>query len=225
MTAPEDWCEQMLGYQFSDIDLLKQALTHRSASGPNNERLEFLGDAVLGLVIANAIYLEKTAAPEGALSRFRSGLVRRETLVDLARELNLGQVISMGSGERRSGGHQRQSVLANALEAIFGAILLDGGYNAAKQTILGVYSSRLVSLPAESELKDAKTRLQEWLQARRLPPPEYPLLDVSGADHARTFTVSCRLPALDLETNGSGTSRRRAEQAAAIEALEQLPND
>lgn len=222
MTTSEDWCFSRLGYRFSDSDLLKQALTHRSVSTNHNERLEFLGDAVLGLSIARALYDEKPEVREGGLSRFRAGLVRRETLADVAREIDLGLRVELGSGERRSGGNQRISVLADALEAVIGAILLDGGFAAANDVVLRIFSGRLENLPHELDLIDPKTRLQEYLQGKQLPPPEYSLADVSGAEHARTFNVRCRIAAFDLEARGIGTSRRRAEQAAASVALEQL---
>lgn len=225
MTGSEDWCVKRLGYQFSDSTLLEQALTHRSASTLNNERLEFLGDAVLGLNIARALYDHQPNAREGSLSRFRADLVRRETLAEVAREIELGAHIEMGSGERRSGGNQRTSVLANAFEAVIGAIFLDGGYAAARDVVLHIFSDRLTHLPDEADLIDAKTRLQEYLQGRQLPPPEYLLIEISGADHARSFDVCCRIPAYDLEATGHGTSRRRAEQAAATAALEKLANE
>jgi ribonuclease-3 len=148
--------------------------------------------------------------------------VRRESLADLAREIDLGAHLELGGGERRSGGNQRASVLADALEAVIGAILLDGGFSGANDAVLRIFSSRLENLPHELELIDPKTRLQEYLQSRQLPPPDYSLADVSGADHARTFDMQCRIPALDLEAKGIGTSRRRAEQAAASAALELL---
>ncbi len=222
MNRSDVWSEAKFGYVFQDQRLLEQALTHRSASAAHNERLEFLGDAVLGLVITMALYKLKPDAREGSLSRFRAALVCGETLAEIAGDFEFGGVIQMGSGEQRTGGHQRQSVLANALEAFFGAVLLDGGYPAAEQVIEHVYADRLEHLPEETALKDPKTRLQEWLQARQLPPPEYQLLDVSGAAHAQRFRVSCCTGALEKETAGSGTSRRRAEQAAATAALEQL---
>lgn len=225
MTTCEDWSIDRLGYQFSDSDLLKQALTHRSASKHHNERLEFLGDAVLGLSIARALFDQKPEVREGGLSRFRAGLVRRESLADLAREIDLGAHLELGGGERRSGGNQRTSVLADALEAVIGAILLDGGFSVANDAVLRIFSSRLANLPHELELVDPKTRLQEYLQSRQLPPPDYSLAHVSGADHARTFDVQCRIPALDVEAEGIGTSRRRAEQAAASAALELLQDD
>ena len=225
MTESGNWCEKALGYQFSDDDLLSRALTHRSAGGSNNERLEFLGDAVLGLTIAKAMFDAKPDADEGVLHLFRVDLVRRETLADLARELDLGGQLHMSPDQYQTGGHQRASVLANALEAVFGAIFVDGGYVPARDAILRVYAERLGSLPAAAGLKDAKSRLQELLQARKLPPPDYSLADTSGSDHARIFEAACRVDALDLTTYGSGTSRQRAEQAAALAALGTLADE
>ncbi len=220
--SPDDWAKSHLEYEFSDQRLLEQALTHRSASALHNERLEFLGDAVLGAVVAKAVFDLKPDDTEGALSRFRSQLVRRDTLAALARELRLPAQIRLGSGERRSGSHQRDSVLANALEAVFGAVFLDGGYAAASDLIERLLADRLQNMPTESALKDAKTRLQEWLQAKQLPPPDYELTGLSGAAHRQTFRVICRVQAFGLEMSASGSSRRRAEQAAASLALEQL---
>lgn len=224
MTEAVDWCQKVLDYRFTDEGLLAQALTHKSASSTNNERLEFLGDSVLGLSIARAVYAAKPDVREGGLSRFRSRLVRRETLAEIARDLDIGAQLILGGGERRSGGHQRSSVLANALEAVFGAILLDGGFEAANATILHLFDDRLINLPDEADLVDAKTRLQEHLQGRKVAPPDYSLVGATGADHAKTFEVICRVPALDLEVTGTGRSRRRAEQAAATRLLEQLPD-
>jgi ribonuclease-3 len=222
VTSAGAWCKKKLGYQFSDNDLLTRALTHRSASADHNERLEFLGDAVLGLSVARALFSNRPDAREGTLSRYRSGLVRRETLAEVAAETGLGDWIEMGAGERRSGGNQRMSVLADGLEAVLGAIYLDGGYERANEVILQIFAERLANLPAEEELIDPKTRLQEYLQARQQPPPAYSLVDSAGAAHARTFRVVCAIAALGLEISGTGTSRRRAEQAAAETALEQF---
>jgi len=224
VTKSEDWCLSQLGYKFSDSGLLEQALTHRSASKNHNERLEYLGDALLGFSIARALYDQKQDVREGGLSRFRADLVRSESLAELAREIDLGTCLQLGIGERRSGGNQRASVLADALEAVLGAIFLDGGFTAADEVVLRIFSSRLENLPDEIDLIDPKTRLQEYLQGKQLPPPEYSLADVSGAEHARSFNVRCKIPAFDLEARGIGTSRRRAEQAAASIALEQLQN-
>lgn len=222
MTTLANWSSSTLGYRFVDERLLEQALTHRSASGIHNERLEFLGDAVLGMVVARALYAARPDAREGALSRYRSGLVRKETLAQLARELKLGAELRMGGGEHRAGGHQRSSVLADALEAIFGAILLDGGVDAVSDVITRLFASRLAELPDEADLVDAKTSLQERLQARGMPPPAYEVLDASGPPHARVFRSRCLVSELNLETTGTGGSRRAAEQAAAGAALEQL---
>ncbi len=222
MTQAEDWSKDRLGYQFADLSLLEQALTHRSAKLANNERLEFLGDAVLGFVIAQEVFLRKPDAPEGAMSRFRAHLVRRDTLAELARELQLGDQVQLGDGERRTGGHQRTSVLADALEALFGSVLLDGGIEAVAAVIRKLFATRLENLPTEAELLDAKTALQELLQARGLGLPVYTLEGTSGASHSQTFTVSCVVDAFELSTQGQGNSRRKAEQKAAAKALENL---
>lgn len=222
MSSRPGWAKDKIGYQFADPDLLELALTHRSASARNNERLEFLGDAVLGVVIARAIFSRRPDAGEGTLSRIRSRLVRGETLADMARELRLGSLIRFGSGEVRTGGHQRSSILSNVLEAIFGAIYLDGGMPEAERVILSLFKDRLAELPTEQELTDAKTRLQEWLQARGHRPPAYSVNDVSGAAHAQTFEVVCTVEALGLTVAGHGASRRIAEQEAASRALDQL---
>jgi ribonuclease-3 len=225
VTTAVDWCLKVLGYRFTDEALLAQALTHRSAASNNNERLEFLGDSVLGLSIAHAVYTAKPDIREGGLSRFKSGLVRRETLFEVAQELDLGAQLIMGSGERGTGGPQRSSILANGLEAVFGAIFLDGGFAAADDVILRLFGDRLANLPGEADLVDPKTRLQEYLQSRKVAPPDYSLIGTVGADHAKTFEVICRVPTLELEVAGTGTSRRRAEQAAATHLLEQLLDD
>jgi ribonuclease-3 len=222
VTARSDWAERRLGYRFADESLLELALTHRSASGCNNERLEFLGDAVLGAVIAAHLYQRRPEAGEGALSRVRARLVRGETLAEIAREIELGAHLRLGSGETRSGGHQRGSTLSNALEALFGAIYLDSGMHAAERAILGLFAARLADLPQEAELTDPKTRLQEWLQARGLAPPAYSVCNVDGAAHAQTFEVSCSVAPLGVQGGGHGTSRRIAEQEAASRVLEQL---
>lgn len=225
MTAATDWSASRLGYRFVDQKLLEQALTHRSAGGWHNERLEFLGDAVLGMVIALSLYEKEPGAREGALSRYRSRLVRKETLAEMARSLDIGAQLQMGAGEHRTGGHQRSSVLADALEAVFGAILLDGGVAAASDVIRRLYADRLLTLPAEGDLVDAKTALQENLQSRGLSPPEYELLETRGAAHERTFRSQCRISQLKVATTGTGRSRRLAEQAAAARALAQLGDD
>lgn len=222
MTTVARWAREKLGYRFVDDKLLDRALTHRSASTEHNERLEFLGDAVLGLVIAEEIFHRRPDASEGTLSRSRSRLVRTETLAALAREAGLGELIRLGDGERRSGGSQRQSVLANTLEAVLGALYLDGGPEVARGAIRRLYGVRLDELPDADSLRDPKTRLQEWLQARGHQLPVYLVSKISGAPHARFFDVSCSVESLQLLARGSGRSRRGAEQEAARNALAAL---
>jgi len=214
--------EAALGYRFSDQDRLAEALTHRSAGSRNNERLEFLGDAVLSAVIADAVYHRYPDTAEGDLSRLRATLVRKETLAGLARELGLGERLTLGSGEMKSGGHRRESILADAMEAVFGAVFLDGGWEPCRALILRLYEERLRNLPHPEALKDPKTRLQEFLQARGLPLPEYRVVEEGGEPHARTFRVGCAVSGLNEEIRASGTSRRKAEQAAAQTALARL---
>jgi len=215
LTSAPRWSERALAYQFKDHRLLEQALTHRSAGGRNNERLEFLGDALLGMVVAQALYDAVPAADEGYLSRLRAHLVRRETLADVATELSLGDRITLGQGELKSGGHRRASILANGFEAVLGAVYLDGGYEAARDLVLRLLRTRLDALPPHDELKDPKTRLQERLQARGRRLPDYEIETISGEDHRQRFTAACTLPELSLRTAGEGRSRRQAEQAAA----------
>jgi len=211
--------ERALGYQFSDPGLLEQALTHRSAGKRNNERLEFLGDSILNHVIAEALYQQFPAVREGSLSRMRSSLVKGVTLAEVARELNLGDAIVLGSGERKSGGQRRDSILADALEAIAGGILLDGGYDEVRACLLRWFGDRLSAMSEASDDRDPKTRLQEYLQGRGLPLPKYALVSVEGDEHEREFLVACRLQKSGIETRGEGSSRRGAEQAAAEAAL------
>ncbi len=225
MSAAEAWVRQRLGYGFNDPGLLQLALTHRSASGLNNERLEFLGDAVLGLVIAKALYERRPDAAEGLMSRLRARLVRGETLAELSREIGIRDYLRLGSGELRSGGFQRASTLANAFEALLGAIYLDGGLPSAERVVLSVYANRLADLPADDELADPKTRLQEWLQARGLRPPVYAVTTVAGAAHAQVFEVTCLIDELGRIFGGHGASRRLAEQDAAERALTELHHD
>lgn len=208
-----------LRYSFQDQSLLIQALTHRSASSKHNERLEFLGDSVLGQVIAFQLYHRFPDASEGELSRMRASLVRENTLAEIAAELKLGDELHLGSGELKSGGFRRASILADALEAIFGAVYLDGGFAACEHMILGLYESRLEALPDGGTDKDPKTLLQEWLQARKLPLPNYELIASYGEAHAQTFHVSCVLESGEA-SEGRGSSRRRAEQQAARKILE-----
>lgn len=211
-----------LGHPFADPTLLQVALTHRSHSVPNNERLEFLGDGLLNCVIAQALYERFPDLPEGDLSRLRANLVRQDALHGLAAGLQLGNMLRLGEGELKSGGHQRPSILADALEAIFGAIFRDAGYDAARRVILDLYAPLLSDLKPGAAQKDPKTRLQEWLQGRRKPLPRYRLLEASGAAHAQRFEVVCEIDQPALRTTGHGPSRRLAEQMAAEHALKAL---
>jgi len=223
LIAPEDALLRRLGYRFREPALLVNALTHRSAGGRNNERLEFLGDAVLGMVIAEALYLRYPEASEGELSRLRAALVRKQTLAELARDLDLGEHLRLGSGELKSGGYRRESILADALEAIFGAVYLDSGFAACAAVIQGLYAARLAALPAEPvAVKDFKTRLQEHLQARHLGLPEYDVVSIRGSAHDQVFEVECRLADLGRSARGRGRSRRHAEQQAAQHMLDAL---
>jgi len=214
--------EQALGYHFAQPELLRQALTHRSHSSPHNERLEFLGDSVLNCAIALLLFRKFPALKEGELSRLRASLVRQETLAEIALELGLGEALRLGEGELKSGGFRRPSILADALEALFGAICLDAGFDAALTTIAGLYHARIERIDPRQPGKDAKTALQEWLQGRRLPLPHYQLLETHGEAHAQEFVVACEIPSLDVSVSGRGASRRAAEQAAAQAALAKL---
>jgi ribonuclease-3 len=221
----ESWLEKTLHYRFHDTSLLTQALTHRSATGSNNERLEFLGDAVLDFVISDAIFKRRPAANEGDLSKLRASLVKDTSLASLAAELGIGEFLVLGTGERKTGGHRRQSILADALEAIFGAVYLDSGFKAAADIVLRVYAQRLDELPEAEDLRDAKTRLQEWLQARQLSLPDYDLVSVSGKAHQQRFTVACMVIELSQTTEGEATTRRKAEQQAARRMLDILAGE
>jgi ribonuclease-3 len=207
-----------LGYEFNQPRLLENALTHRSANGRSNERLEFLGDSVLNFVIAEELYNSNPQASEGELSRLRASLVKGEALAEIAAGLNLGDYLRLGPGELKSGGSRRASILADTLEAIFGALYLDGGFQACRNRILCLYRERLAELPPVGDLKDPKTRLQEYLQARQQALPVYSVLNVAGEAHAQHFTVECSTER--VRTVAIGTSRRRAEQEAARKALE-----
>ena len=222
MDKAESWLSKTLHYRFKDADLLKQALTHRSAAGRNNERLEFLGDAVLDLVISDAVYKSRPDASEGDLSKLRASLVKAKTLAILAADLGIGEYLILGSGEKKTGGHRRESILADTLESLVGAVFLDSGIGAAKAIIERVFAQRLDELPAADELRDPKTRLQEWLQARGMGLPEYELVKVSGKAHKQTFEVSCRVGQTPSLTHGTSTTRRKAEQKAAADMLVKL---
>jgi len=211
-----------LGHVFSDAALLKTALTHRSFGTPNNERLEFLGDGILDFVIAAALFHRFPNLPEGDLSRLRANLVRQESLHRLALELGIGDVLRLGEGELRSGGAQRPSILADALEALFGAIYLDAGFTAAQEVIDKLYAPLIEELRPGHFQKDAKTRLQEWLQGRKKPLPRYQLMETTGAAHEQRFAVACHIDSPALRTIGHGSSRRIAEQVAAELALKEL---
>jgi len=209
------------GHPFRDPDLLRRALRHRSAGPAHNERLEFLGDALVNLIVAQSLYEHWPRADEGALTRARASLVRESALAEVARRLGLGEALELGPGELKSGGHRRDSILADTLEAVVGAIHLDAGFEACRAIVLPWFEPAIQALPTDVG-KDAKTRLQEWLQARQLPRPEYTLIDTRGQDHARVFRVACetREPARREEAEAS--SMRAAEQAAAELVLANL---
>lgn len=213
------WLAKTLNYRFSDELLFEQALTHRSSPGASNERLEFLGDAVLDFAISEVVYDAMPAADEGDLSRLRASLVKDTSLAALAAEMGLGEHIILGSGERKTGGHRRESILADALEALFGAVFLDAGYDTARKFIEETFGERLHNLPDPRELRDSKTRLQEWLQARALGLPKYDLAKVSGEAHRQEFEMTCTVNSGKYKTSGNGRSRRNAEQAAAERML------
>jgi ribonuclease-3 len=217
------WVEQSFGYVFTQPALCYAAMTHRSAGADHNERLEFLGDSLLNCSVARLLYDAHPQADEGALSRLRATLVSGETLAQIAAELRLGEHLRLGSGELKSGGFRRASILADALEAVFGAIFLDAGFDAAAAVVERIMDSRFKDLPAADALKDPKTRLQEALQARGLALPVYTLTAVAGDPHAQTFTVRCEVPVLELAAVGEAGSRRRAEQLAAAKLLDLLP--
>ncbi|RTL58028.1 MAG: ribonuclease III [Rhodocyclaceae bacterium] len=211
--------EQSLGYTFSRPELLAQALTHRSFGSPNNERLEFLGDSVLNCTIAALLFDKFPQTREGDLSRFRAGLVKQDTLASLAQQLNLGDALRLGEGELKSGGFRRPSILADALEAIFGAIYLDGGFDQAVKVITRLYQALVEDIDPKTSAKDAKTALQEYLQSKHYDLPRYRLKSSTGEAHAQTFEVECEVPELHITTLGQGASRRIAEQEAARQAL------
>ncbi len=222
MKKAASWLEARLKYRFQDELLFQLALTHRSASKNNNERLEFLGDAVLDFVISEFVYRASSGYSEGDLSKLRASLVSDASLANLAQDLGLGKYLILGSGELKSGGHRRASILADALEAIFGAVYLDAGFDAARTVVERVYAEQLQNLPDVHDLRDAKTRLQERLQAHGHSLPIYELTGVAGADHEQQFTVLCTVAELSAVSNGTGSSRRKAEQRAAREMLRSL---
>ena len=210
---------ERLGYTFRRPDVLAQALTHRSFGSRHNERLEFVGDAVLNCVVAHALFERFPDIDEGELSRVRASLVNRDTLAEVARRLELSGALHLGEGEQRSGGPDRPSILADALEAVYGAVFIDGGFEAARAVIDRTFGDLLRDVDPAILGKDPKTRLQEWLQGRRMPVPEYRVVEVSGEAHAQRFVAECSIAPLGIATQGAGSSRRAAEQAAAQNAF------
>nr|WP_305888648.1 ribonuclease III [Methylomonas sp. SURF-2] len=208
-----------LGLTFSQPQLFKTALTHRSAGSHNNERLEYLGDSVLGFVVAERLYSQFPGVGEGVLSRLRASLVNQTSLAELARQLCLGDYLILGSGELKSGGFRRDSILSDALEAIMGAILLDSGVDVCRHWILNLFADKFAQIKLDSWNKDPKTRLQELMQARKKELPLYELVSMNGVDHAQTFEVKCSVPIMLESTRGVGISRKKAEQAAAENML------
>jgi ribonuclease-3 len=213
------WLKESLGYEFKNTELLEQALTHRSAPGINNERLEYLGDAVLEFVISEAVFGQWPDASEGVLSRLRSSLVKDTTLAKLSTDLGLGDHLILGPGEKKSGGHRRASILADALEAIFAAVYLDSDFEEARRVIHRAYGARIVDIPDSAHRRDAKTRLQEFLQSKQMALAEYRVERIEGEAHRQTFSVRCSIEELHESTIGRGTTRREAEQQAAEQML------
>ena len=211
-----------LGYLFKNAALLTQALTHRSYSSNNNERLEFLGDGALNFIIANQLYNRFNKLPEGDLSRLRAQLVKESTLCEIALSLNIGEALKLGEGELKSAGWKRPSILADALEAIVGAVYIDGGYEAAEALVLTLYQDKLTDIDPKIIDKDAKSQLQEYLQGKKMDLPDYSVVLIEGEAHAQTFKVACEIKTLAIATIGEGTSRRIAEQHAAQLALEKI---
>ena len=213
---------QQIGYLFDQWSLLERALTHRSVGAENNERLEFLGDGALNFVVASELYRLRPEFSEGELSRMRAKLVRKETLVEVAHELNLGTVLNLGVGELKSGGFQRDSILADSVEALIGAVYIDGGFESCYAVVLSLFSKRFNNLPEIDALKDPKTRLQEYLQASKLSIPQYVVVDKQGKSHEQQFVVQCVLAESGETTRAQALGRRRAEQLAAVAMLEKL---
>lgn len=211
-----------LEYSFNNIELLNEALTHRSYAAKNNERLEFLGDGILNFVIAHELFKQYPDVQEGDLSRLRANLVNKESLAIIANQLQLGDVIRLGSGELKSGGFRRPSILADAVESILGAVYCDGGFEPCRALIVRLYTSRLASPTDLQSLKDPKTQLQELLQSRRFPLPDYQVSNITGQAHAQIFHVRCSIKQMDIEVDGEGKSRRKAEQVAAEKAIAEV---
>lgn len=211
-----------LEYSFNDIELLNEALTHRSYAAKNNERLEFLGDGILNFVIAHELFKQYPDVQEGDLSRLRANLVNKESLAVIAKQLELGDVIRLGSGELKSGGFRRPSILADAVESIFGAVYCDGGFEPCRELIVRLYANRLSSPTDLQSLKDPKTQLQELLQSRRFALPDYQVTNVTGQAHAQIFHVRCNIKPMNIDVSGEGKSRRKAEQVAAEKAITEV---
>jgi ribonuclease-3 len=225
LREPIEHLSRKIGYEFSDITIFDKALTHRSAGGVNNERMEFLGDSILGFIIADVLYAKLGRANEGDMSRLRSNLVKGETLAEIAKGINLGKYLRLGPGEYRSGGHSRTSILADGLEAVIAAVYLDGGLDSARNVITKLYQDRIENITTKNNLKDPKTRLQEHLQARHLNLPTYTVLEVTGEQHNQHFIIKCDVGDLSLQTIADGPSRRKAEQQAAEQILNELEQD
>ena len=218
----KDCIADRLGYSFNNLALLAQALTHRSFSANNNERLEFLGDGALNFIIANQLYHRFNKLPEGDLSRLRAQLVKESTLCEIAQQLHIGESLKLGEGELKSAGWRRPSILADTLEAIVGAVYVDGGHEAAETLVLKLFQDKLMEIDPKTINKDAKSQLQEFLQSKKMDLPDYNVVVIEGEAHAQTFRVACEIKGLSIATLGEGTSRRIAEQCAAQLALEQI---
>lgn len=219
-----DSLQKRLGYQFDKPALLSQALTHRSYANTNNERLEFLGDGVLNFIVAHQLFERFPKLPEGDLSRLRAQLVKEVTLFEIAQILKIGELLNLGEGELKSAGWRRPSILSDALEAIIGATYLEGGFPAAEALVLKLYIEKLDNIDPESIDKDAKSKLQEYLQSKKIDLADYQVVSIEGEAHAQTFKVACEVKKLKINTQGEGTSRRNAEQQAAQLALEAISN-
>ena len=213
---------QSLNYQYNKPELLQEALTHRSASSKNNERLEFLGDSILNFVIAADLFHRYAELPEGDLSRIRASLVNKEGLAKVAADLKLGDFLILGSGELKSGGYRRDSILADAVEAIFGSVYIDDGFVSCRDLILRLYQTQLNNIPDPAMLKDPKTRLQELLQSRKLALPDYKVINVTGQAHNQMFSIECGIESLSIKTEGKASNRRKAEQQAANKAITEV---
>jgi ribonuclease-3 len=225
VSARGHWAEKQLGYTFKDTELLDLALTHRSAAKANNERLEYLGDSFLTYAIARRLFDLRRGDTEGDLTRARAALVKEPTLAAIGQKLGVDAQLTLGAGELRTGGAQRAAILADAVEALIGAVLLDGGATAAEAVVDLMFAEQFESLPDAAALKDPKTRLQEWLQGKGLPLPSYVVTAVQGRDHEQTFVVECEVRDKNVQTTGRGQSRRRAEQEAAAAMLLALTGD